>query len=186
MKTRRKPGRRQRIKIELAPLFQAAEELKMARTRSWLQIYLRRVYGLYLKWKDNGEAKRMSLLAAEMYNCPIRSGTHPLRYLIDITCAWQDRKVRSRWVRALQYAVHQKLDRRELRNLLQANGGVAGCARAMAKLRQRPQVRRRSENRLFWSRSTQQPNWATVLGGDKPSQRVSAPKETTQTDEMRS
>jgi len=56
-----------------------------------------------------------------------RQGAHPIRTLLDITCD-ADRKLKSRWVRALRYAWRRRQYWTSFRKFVRRNGGIAGCA----------------------------------------------------------
>ena len=55
--------------------------------------------------------------------------------LIDATAPTQDRQTKSRWAQALEYALKKNASPNRFTKFLDENGGVLGCAHAMAGLR---------------------------------------------------
>lgn len=99
------------------------------------RLYLRKVYCTYRKWRKDGCAKRRCRRLSKTYS--LRRDLHPLRVIIECTTPEQDRRIKSRWVRALQFAASQNVASGNLEDFLNRCGGIAGCARGSAA-RQRP------------------------------------------------
>jgi hypothetical protein len=122
---------KRRLERELKPLCKAERRATQSKSRYAPEIYLREVLRLYECWSRIGLATRYSRRALKLAALPIRD-VHPVRRLIDCTSTEPDRKRRSRWGRALQYAIQQKIESKRLRKFLRKNGGIAGCAHKAA------------------------------------------------------
>jgi hypothetical protein len=97
--------------------------------------YLKGVYNL-CDWTDSGVSQRHEREVARLCDLNVRAGTTPFRIVIDATASiLQDRQTKSRWVRALEYALAKKAPPNRFEKFLDQNGGVIGCAQAMAALR---------------------------------------------------
>ena len=95
--------------------------------------YLKRVLATHRYFEKNRWISHLSEIAPSVLLTPVRRGAHPLRILIDATCLKKDKRMRSRWTRALEYAVAQDIDPAELPRFLRAHGGVSGAADLAAK-----------------------------------------------------
>jgi hypothetical protein len=71
---------------------------------------------------------------ASIYEVKLRNNTHPIRVIINASSA-QNREIKSRWTRALQFALKHRAEVVEmgLMRFLERNGGVDGCARRIAQ-----------------------------------------------------
>ena len=132
--------KRCRIKAEIAPVLRAELVARKSRKRDAAELYLKEVLRLYENWKDVGLAKRYSRRALDLVDLPVRD-VHPIRRIIDSTSTEPDRKKRSRWGRALQYALMEKAQGDKLGEFFRENGGIAGCARKVARVQPRRQRR---------------------------------------------
>jgi hypothetical protein len=97
--------------------------------------YLEAVYQVQ-DWHDGRQSERWSRQVAALYTIDIRKNTHFIRIIIDASCD-QDRQVKSRWTQALEYALAKKVSKSGFIEFLEKNGGPAGCAAKMAKLRKK-------------------------------------------------
>jgi hypothetical protein len=96
--------------------------------------YLNGLYNL-CDWTDPKTSGRVGQRVAKLCDLNVRAGTTPIRIVIDATAPNQDRQTKSRWVQALDYALAKKAPPNRFRRFLDQNGGVLGCADAMAALR---------------------------------------------------
>src|SRR5215213_2805136 len=112
---RKRQGRQ--MQAALAPVIKADRKAAKSRSRYAAERYLREVLRLYEIWKRRGFAKRYSTRAARYAAVSVGANMHPLRRIIEATTQEPDRKKRSRWTRALQFAVMQKSDSTSLRKL---------------------------------------------------------------------
>lgn len=96
--------------------------------------YLEGVFRLYSQWRADGKSKERAMQVASIYELKLRSNTHPIRAIIDASSE-QDREVKSRWTRALEFARkhRSKVAKVGLAHFLESNGGVDGCARLLAQ-----------------------------------------------------
>jgi hypothetical protein len=95
--------------------------------------YLKGIYDL-CDWTDYGVSQRHEREVARLCDLNVRAGTTPFRIVIDATSK-EDRQTKSRWVRALEYALEKNAPSNDFEKFLDENGGVLGCADAMAALR---------------------------------------------------
>jgi hypothetical protein len=99
-----------------------------------LYAYLLSVYRLFRRWQNADVADRAARQLLTSTGISTNRRRHPLRAIIDVTSD-ADRRTKSRWTRALRYAWRERRRCRGLKQCLEANGGVAGCARSWAELR---------------------------------------------------
>ncbi len=127
----------QRLSADLKLLENLEQRLYSRRSRYWAYAYLSKLYKFYCCLSRSERA----------YFCDLRkerraSMSVVMRKLICLTSK-ADRKTRSRWLQALRYA-HQNRDvwmaEKSLMNFLKESGGIAGCARKVAKPRKRSRV----------------------------------------------
>jgi hypothetical protein len=116
--------------------------------------YLEGVYNL-CDWTDSVVSRRHERRVARLCDLNVRAGTTPIRIVIDATASSQDRRPKSRWAQALEYALAKKAPPNRFKKFLDQNGGVIGCADAMAALRKQKRKR----------------GWARVWG-TKPSRKT--------------
>lgn len=95
--------------------------------------FLQRLLEIYGRWKrrriDHERACACARLAG--FKCP--ASRHSVRILIDCISK-EDRRTKSRWVRALRFGWFSRKQYKSLRHCLRANGGVAGAASEWAAL----------------------------------------------------
>lgn len=106
--------------------------------------YLRAVLRAYEHFESNDLLDHLAEIAPSVLMTAERSGQHPLRTIIDASCDQSDLRIRSRWTRALQYAVIRQVRPADLPRFFRANNGIAGCADLASKTspsRRSPNVR---------------------------------------------
>jgi hypothetical protein len=126
--------------LQIAWLVKAGRRMRKSRARSAPEIYLRKVYQVYWQWESFGNAKAWSWRTARVCKARFWPSAHPLKILIDATAGLDDRRVRSRWGRALQFAQYRNTYPDDLRILFREHGGVAGCAQKFTTCRQTAHV----------------------------------------------
>jgi hypothetical protein len=97
--------------------------------------YLRSVLRAYEYFSDNNILEHLTVIAPSELMTAVRAGSHPLRIIIDASSNQPDLQIRSRWTRALEYALTRNVSSDDLPRFIQANGGVAGCADLASKIK---------------------------------------------------
>jgi hypothetical protein len=115
------------------PIFKASQQAQRETGRFRYDSYLIAVYRTRKEWKANGISKRMSRRVAKHFGTARRKETNPIRTLIDASFPDLDPKQKSRWSRALEFAVITKVLPKDLPKLFGKYGGIAGCARFAAR-----------------------------------------------------
>lgn len=105
--------------------------------------YLQAVYDFYSHIRSK-ELKDLAVtVIRDDLSVSINRDTHLIRAIIDATCK-ADRKIKSRWTRALRYAWKQRDHWDRLPRFFRRNGGISGCASWFTETRrwQRPKTNR--------------------------------------------
>lgn len=95
--------------------------------------YLRSVLSAYQYLEEHDLLTYLTEIAPSTLKTPVRADWHPLRVIIEATCIQPDHRMRSRWTRALEYAVREKIDPNDLARFFRAHNGIAGCADLASK-----------------------------------------------------
>ncbi len=106
--------------------------------------YLRAILNAYRYFEDQQLMTYLVETAPSVLMTPVRASCHPLRVIVDATCIQTDLRMRSRWVRALEYTVAERVDPGELVRFIRAHGGITGCADLASKTSRARNHRRRS------------------------------------------
>src|SRR5580704_749300 len=101
--------------------------------------YLQQVYEIYVDWKARKIAKTKSRQLAALKTIEFRKNTHPVHVLIAAS-SQATVQVKSRWTQALRFAAKNNVDPDQLLAFFAERGGVSGCARKMAGVRQRAKL----------------------------------------------
>jgi len=117
----------------IKPVLWASRNAQQQTGRFKYDSYLIAVYRTRKEWKANGISKRMSRRVAKHFGTARRKETNPIRTLIDASFPDLDPKQKSRWSRALEFAVITKVLPKDLPKLFGKYGGIAGCARFAAR-----------------------------------------------------
>src|SRR5260370_29976632 len=117
----------------IKPVLWASRNAQQQTGRFKYDSYLIAVYRTRKEWKANGISKRMSRRVAKHFGTARRKETNPIRTLIDASFPDLDPKQKSRWSRALEFAVITKVLPKDLSKLFGKYGGIAGCARFAAR-----------------------------------------------------
>jgi hypothetical protein len=112
--------------------------------------YLNAVYNAW-DWTDPEEAARVGRRVAKLYKLKTRAGKTAIRTVIDASSK-QNRQVKSRWVRALEYALAMDVRGTRFIKFLNNNGGPGGCAQKMAALRKERGLKRKGRKTHPWNR----------------------------------
>ena len=95
--------------------------------------YLRSVFRAYRYFEANSLLSLFRHAAPCFFEHPARASWHSLRLLIEASCCQRDPRIKSRWTRALEYALAQDVDPDDLFRFLWARNGIAGCAQLASK-----------------------------------------------------
>ena len=111
--------------------------------------YLKGIYNAW-DWTDAKTSAQVGRRVAALCKVQTRAGNSPIRVVIDATSK-EGRQTKSRWTRALEYAVAKGARGTAFKKFLKNNGGAFGCAQEMAKLqnklrkkKSKPKRRKRS------------------------------------------
>jgi hypothetical protein len=115
------------------PIFNASRQAQRETGRFKSYGCLVAVYRIYKEWKDLKISKKMAVHLAKSFKTPRRKGTSPVRTLIDVTFPALDKRQKSRWSRALEFASSTNATPEQLPILFKNHSGIAGCARWAAK-----------------------------------------------------
>ena len=133
MRTSRIPPKHE-LNADAAGLRHRHHRWRRSRRSKDLYAYLLSVYQLWQQWREADATEQAARRLLALAEIPASQRRHPLRAIIDSTSD-ADRKTKSRWTRALRFAWSERRRCRGLKKCLEANGGVAGCARRWAELR---------------------------------------------------
>lgn len=142
----------QKIIARIQKVRKAADKAARSERRFADYRYLRSVLRAYIYFEDNDLLPSMVEIAPSVLITPVRANWHPLRVIVDASCKTPDLKKRSRWTRALSYAVFEQISPKGLARFFRANGGIAGCADLASKISPRPK-----KPRTFDLRHTRNP-----------------------------
>lgn len=120
----------------------AAEKASKSKRRFASYRYLRIVYRGYCKLEERSLLGRLRRVLARKFGTSKEPHQHVLRALIDATTQVRDKRMRSRWTRALEYAWNEEIEPDELIGFIKENKGLAGCARYAARALPRRRAQR--------------------------------------------
>lgn len=122
----------------------AAEKAAKRKHRFAEYKYLRSVLRAYNHFDDDELLSHLMEIAPSVLLTPVRANWNSLRVIIEASCIQPDLRMRSRWTRALEYAVREQIDPNDLARFFRAHNGVAGCADMESKIgRNRAGMRRK-------------------------------------------
>lgn len=130
----------QKIVTQIQKVQLVAEKASKSNGRFAAYRYLRAVLRAYRYFEERNLIPNLTQIAPSVLMTPVRANWHPMRIIIEATCQQPDLRMRSRWTRALEYAVAEDIEPEELTRFMKANNGVAGCAdlASKTKLKHRP------------------------------------------------
>lgn len=126
-----------KIVARIQKVRRAAERAAKRKQRFADYRYLRAVLRAYSYFDDEDLLSHLLEVAPSTLMTPVRVGWHPLRVIIEASCIQPDLRMRSRWTRALEYAVAQDIDPNDLVRFIRAHNGIAGCADLASKIKAR-------------------------------------------------
>ena len=97
--------------------------------------YLRAVFRAYEVFASNDLLDSFVEIAPCELMSPVRANWHPIRTIIEATCDKHDVRMKSRWTRAMEFALTRNVASDDLLRFIRANGGIAGCADLASKLK---------------------------------------------------
>jgi hypothetical protein len=106
---------------------------KRSRKDADLYLLLGKMYDLVCAWRERGYAKDYARACARAAGIRFSASKHSFRILIDCI-ATEDRRVKSRWDRALRFCWAVRKRYKSFRQCVRRNGGIAGCATGWADL----------------------------------------------------
>jgi hypothetical protein len=127
----------------------ASDRAAKSRSKFGQYRYLGSVFRAYVFFSDNNLLNHLAIIAPAELMTPVRAGSHPIRIIIDASCNQPDLRMRSRWTRALEFAVARKVTPNDLPRFIKANGGVAGCADLAGKTKSAPSLGKRRSRLHF-------------------------------------
>ena len=133
-KTTTTPRSEQKIVARIDRVRLAYKKAERNKSKSAQYKYLRSVLRAYEYFDDNDLLDYLVEIAPCVLMVTVRSGQHSIRTIIDASCKNDDRKLRSRWTRGLQFALARKVPADDLPTFLKANNGISGCADLASKI----------------------------------------------------
>lgn len=132
-----------KIVDRITKIRKTADRVSRSKRRFAEYRYLRAVLRGYRHLADNELLPAMLEIAPAILTVPVRANWHPLRVIIEATMWTEiDYRTRSRWTRALEYALARNISGDQLPQFFRANNGIAACAdlkcRTQPKRRQSP------------------------------------------------
>jgi len=119
---------------EIAQLRDIAGEVFFGQDRFKERAFLAAAYDLYRSWLKDGREKIRAADVIKMFKPGVRGTAHPITVILAAAFTTQDKKIRSKWSLALQYASQNDVRPEELSSFMDQNGGMAGCAQQFARL----------------------------------------------------
>jgi hypothetical protein len=112
----------------------------------------------------HGASKRGTARIAELHGIRTEEQTHPFRIILEASSSGLDRKTLSRWTRALRFMWSDRDNWKNMGQLFEREGGIAGCAavftrgkkgleQRVAHMQRDSGIRVRAEKTLVGSRS---------------------------------
>jgi hypothetical protein len=127
------------IQLELAQIKKAWIEYKFTRDRNRDAVYnyLQAVFDLVSKWRERGDASETSCRALGRSNRNPQIPAEPFAAVIFCTSdpTEVDRKARSKWSRALQFADRRKRRSKPLDRFIRSKGGINECAALLSRVK---------------------------------------------------
>lgn len=115
------------LRNEIKRLIKSAKRNRF-KGRFGLQKYLIDVFSLHIEWETRGIAQRAARRIAKLLQLSGYNQSHPIRVLINATAGAENAKQKSRWYRALRYALTWPGGPEKLEMCFEVFGGIAGTA----------------------------------------------------------
>lgn len=140
----RRSSQLSRIKSLMTRVTKAEARAAKSRRRFAHYRYLKIVYRGYCELEEARSLKRLRRHLVRHYD--VSEDAHAIRMMIDATTTEPDKRLRSRWTRALEYAWNEEVAPEDLIAFFRRNKGIAGCARLASRALPRGKSRRTSED----------------------------------------
>jgi hypothetical protein len=118
------------LRQDLERVRNAWEDAQVNRDRNAIYGYLNAVYGLVAWWTADGKENDRARRALRLQRLDVSDREDPFAAVIRCTAdaAKADKRTRSKWSRALRYAVAYKADSKPLDRFIKRKGGINACA----------------------------------------------------------
>jgi hypothetical protein len=116
------------LRQRLGDVCNAWDELQETRDRDAVYDYLRPVFAIVKRYRGRRRTRKLLRRAFKFAGLPVDMNANPFAVVIRCTCKQQlDRKLVSKWSRALQYVAWVK-KRTPLKTFIKNRGGINACA----------------------------------------------------------
>ena len=127
------PSSQRKIVARILKVRKAGDRAARSSRRFAEYRYLRAVLRAYVIFSDNDLLNHLVVIAPSELMTPVRAKSHPIRMIIEASCTRADLRKKSRWTRALEFALARNVSPEELPRFIRAHGGIAGCADLASK-----------------------------------------------------
>jgi hypothetical protein len=123
------------LKQDLLRLRNAWHECQASRQRNAVYDYLSMVFDLVAWWTTDGRALDRARWALRLHNIDLSDHDEPFAAIIRCTADPEkvDKRTRSKWSRALRYALAYKAHSEPLDRFIKRKGGINDCASRFAR-----------------------------------------------------
>jgi hypothetical protein len=124
------PYTAQALKQDLLRLRNAWDECQASRARNSIYLYLSALFNLIAWWTTEGRALDRARWALRLRNLDASKCNEPFAGVIRCTAdpAKVDKRTRSKWSRAMRYALEYKSNSEPLDQFVKGRGGINDCA----------------------------------------------------------
>ena len=129
------PYSKEALRQDLARVRNAWEECQASRDRNAIYGYLTAVFDLVAWWAAEDRAVSRAPWALQLHGLDLSATDEPFAAMILATADRQkvDKRTRSKWSRALRYALESKLPSEPLDQFMKRKGGINECAAKFAR-----------------------------------------------------
>jgi hypothetical protein len=120
--------------LEIRQLRAIVKETITERERFRDRAVLAAVYALYRSWLAARQSRDNARRICNIFRLKVRRNVHPTAVILAATLPRLDKKIRSKWSLALQYASQNDVPPEDLSSFMDQNDGMAGCAQRFARL----------------------------------------------------
>jgi hypothetical protein len=138
------------LKQDLLRAQSAWEDAQGSRDRDAIYTYLTAAFDVVAWWMAEGRALERAQKALRLRHIIPSDHDEPFAAIIRCTAdpAKVDKRTRSKWSRALRYALEQKIPSEPLVRFIKRNGGINQCATRLRRARLRHAIGKRWPSRL--------------------------------------
>ncbi len=130
----KKESPKDRLKRRLVTVFDAFDEFHESRVRDAVYEYLGAVFEIVQHYRLRRKTKRLLRRAFTFAGLPFDMKADPFAAIIRCTCEHSvDKKMISKWSRALRYVAHCKVPPSRLKAFVKEMGGINECADRFAR-----------------------------------------------------